>query len=121
MAFGAGDYFLMGIPCEPFKAGVIYLWTGTFWKTLLPHSVYHREYSIAYDDIIEMRTLLPELFFKEFITNALLVTQSLYTRLLDANNLVVQKELCLQDLPNGDPHIKGAVYKINGVLHVSEG
>ena len=121
VAFGAGDYFLMGIPCEPFKAGVIYLWTGTFWKTLLPHSVYHREYSIAYDDIIEMRTLLPELFFKEFITNALLVTQSLYTRLLDANNLVVQKELCLQDLPNGDPHIKGAVYKIDGVLHISEG
>ena len=120
VSFEKDEFFLMGRNSPPFQAGVLYSWNGFLWQALMPYSQYHKEYSLAFNDIIEMRALLSDVFFKEFITNTLFISSSIYSTNMNAKSLIVEKELFFNGSTE-DPHIKGAIYSRGGRLFISNG
>ena len=116
-----GEFFLMGKNKGAFKAGYLYAWKDGKWTALLPFQEYHNEYLMAYNDIFEMRGNLNDIFFKEFVINALQFSEMLYSNALQVNKMVCKDSLIMQNgvindslifknLPNEDPHVKGKVY-----------
>ncbi|MGP1520240.1 MAG: hypothetical protein ACTTIZ_01845 [Treponema sp.] len=123
ISFNKGEFFLMGCNRDGFKAGFIYEWNdNNIWNELTPHSLYHKEYVLAYNDIIEMRRALPDVFFKDFMMNAFQISENIYSKTMQTNTMIIQDDFYLNNIKTGDPHVKGQVYiSSNDLLKISKG
>ncbi|MGP1440116.1 MAG: hypothetical protein ACTTJ3_05190, partial [Treponema sp.] len=123
ISFNKGEFFLMGCNRDGFKAGFLYEWNdNNVWNELTPHSLYHKEYVLAYNDIIEMRRALPDVFFKDFMLNAFQISENIYSKTMQTNTMIIQDDFYLNNIKTGDPHVKGQVYiSSNDLLKISKG
>lgn len=119
--FNADDFFLMGRNEGNFKAGTLYSWTGSSWQALTPYSLYHKEYVMAYSDIVKMKELLSDIFLKDFIINTLQISDILYSKTMQTNSLTVQEGFFLNGIKEEDTHVEGEVYQKGGRLLISQG
>ena len=118
---GYGDFFLMALDCKNFKAGNLYKWDGNVWIELTPLIKYPQECKDAFNDINELPRISQAVFYKEFASFGIAICNGLFSPNIMADNCCVLGEVILQNLPNSDPHKKGALYRRRHGLCISHG
>ena len=110
ITFKNDEFFLMARNIEGFKAGVLYAWVEKQWQELLPYSLYPKEYVMAYNDILSMKNVCSDISFADFVMNSLQVSDVIYSKTLQTNELTVKENIFIDDIKDEDPHVKGVLY-----------
>ena len=110
ITFKNDEFFLMARNIEGFTAGVLYAWVEKQWQELLPYSLYPKEYVMAYNDILSMKNVCSDISFADFVMNSLQVSDVIYSKTLQTNELTVKENIFIDDIKDEDPHIKGVLY-----------
>ena len=116
-----GDFFLSCKYTDFFKAGVVYKWVGGRWTELLPAEKYGKEYEDALEDMKNAGSYLTETSVRPFSIESLFLSAKILSKNLKSESVQIANLLQLLNVREGDPHIKGAVYSLNGVLMISKG
>ena len=117
----SGEFFLMAINCKAFKAGFLYKWDGKEWNELSPFIKYPRECKDAFDDIKELSHLSQAGFYKEFASFGVAICSGLFSSSIMTDALSVIGDITLMNLPNYDPHKRGALFRRGSRLYISTG
>ena len=116
-----GEFILMAIDCEDFKAGHLYKWNGKEWIELTPFIQYLQEAKDAFNDIKQLPKVAQNYFYKEFATFGIAICNGLFSSTVMTDALTVIGNVSMMGLPEIDPHKKGALYTRNGALRISLG